>query len=528
MRCEQDWRFHDRGSRFTIFVRRLTAALLCTVAGCSFVLDKQTDQCVTDVDCVHFGGHPYCQQGVCVASGLGPENCTPGTPKTQSDYLNACSTSSCEQFNNSDRLGLKPSTPLPAAQTPMNSAIPPLVNPVPAPANRCDAPAPGSSTSPNMIWLFGSADFGPLLKAAQPSLSALSSPYRAVFQAASSCQGVGKIFDPDPTKQKMFDPAREDNGGWAFYFDANGNQVNCRIEDVAASPRMGVPVDIGISDLYAQTCGPQFVPGSTVAEYLGPVVPFVLSVPSTSSEKAISAEAAHFVFGLGGKAPPGSGMKDASPWTDPTNYSIRSATSGSTVLTALLANVPPNMFWGVDRLSTENLRDSLLASTSINSSIGILSIDFNDKNRGNLKALYLQAKGQNCGYLPDSSPTTYDKLNVRDGHYPLWGYVHFFTRQVAGGVPSPAANAMILLFNVQKIGQQLLDDIIGASLTPQCAMKVARTGEMGDFMPRAGFRCGCYFDLKTKQKTDCMSCTTAEECPGTSPCNYGFCEVDSN
>jgi hypothetical protein len=220
-------------------------------------------------------------------------------------------------------------------------------------------------------------------------------------------------------------------------------------------------------------------------------------------------------------------MKDAAPWTDPTKYAIRSGTSGSTVLTALLADVPTK-FWGIDRLSTENLRDTLLASTSSNSSIGILSIDFNDKYRGNLKALYLQAKNQNVGYLPDSSPTTYDKANVRDGHYPLWGYVHFFTRLGPGGVPTPQANAMVLLFRVEKIGQQLVDDIIKASLTPQCAMKVSRMGEMGDFAPRTGFQCGCYFDFQTKNKTDCQSCTSAEDCPGQNPCNYGYCELNNN
>ena len=60
-------------------------------------------------------------------------------------------------------------------------------------------------------------------------------------------------------------------------------------------------------------------------------------------------------------------------------------------------------------------------------SIGILSIDYADKNRGNLRSLFLQSKDQRCGYLPDSNKNAFDKINVRDGHYPLWGYVHFFT-----------------------------------------------------------------------------------------------------
>src|SRR5262249_6460031 len=144
---------------------------------------------------------------------------------------------------------------------------------------------------------------------------------------------------------------------------------------------------------------------------------------------------------LGGKS---SGtFKEAAPWTDPTFYFIRNGNSGSTVLSALSFGVPKSKFWGVDRLSTDNLRDSMLASTEAEQSIGILSIDYADKNRGNLRSLYLQSMGQSCGYLPDSNKNSFDKMNVRDGHYPLWGYVHMFTPVGPGGVPSDAAKAFV-------------------------------------------------------------------------------------
>ena len=342
-------------------VPAMLAALLCT-AGCSFVIDKQVEQCSKDTDCAHFDDHLYCRDGACTASG--PDGCIEGPRKTQTDYLNACSTSVCEPFSDCDRLGLfcpgkgeqqLPTTQVPATQMPLG-----LVNSVPIPTNLCTEGAPGDPLKPNMIYLFGSADFGPLLQAAQPSLSIGTPAYRAVFQANSSCNGVDKVFNADSTpqgKRFMFDPAETTGGGWPFYFDASGQQVNCRLDPPPPAPQLGVNVDIGISDLYAPTCNPQSVPGPTVAEYLGPVVPFVLSVPATSTEKSISAAAAHFVFGLGGKAPTGTMMKDATPWTDPTSYAIRSGTSGSTVLTALMADVPTK-FWGVDRLTTELLQQS--------------------------------------------------------------------------------------------------------------------------------------------------------------------------
>jgi hypothetical protein len=489
---------------------------LGAASGCSLLVDEKVAQCQVDADCLGFHGHPYCRDNVCVPSGLGPEDCVVGTPTTQSDYINACSTSKCVPFDNCERLGLcSPNTPLPETQDPTNVTIPPLVNAIPRPTVSCN------NGGANVIYMFGTADFAPLLSAAQPALSASTPPYRGVYQNASSCAGASAVFDP--TKRKMKDPPMTATGGWAFYFDDSGKQVNCLIDDGTMPD--GATIDIGVSDLYAQTCDPTFVPGGAVGEYLGPVVPFVLSAPATSSQQSISTEAAHFIFGRGGKAPPGSGMKDAAPWTDPTNYSIRNSTSASTVLTALLTDVPRTKFWGVDRLTVDNLRDSLLASTAISSSIGILSIDYNDKNRGNLKSLYLQTKGQSCGYQPDSSPMTYDKMNVRDGHYLLWGYVHFFTPLGAGGVPSPAAGAMVLLFRVQKLAQSLLDDVIAASLIPQCAMKVVRNTEVGDFMPQTGFQCGCYFD-KLQGKTSCQTCNTADDCPSDHPaCNYGYCEL---
>lgn len=491
----------------------LVVTSLLGATACNVVLDRDANQCTVDADCEKFGGLPVCESNVCVASGLGPEGCVnTAAPASQADYLNACSTSKCVPFDNCARLGLcTDGVSLPAARTPSNPTIPPLVNAVPAPTVSC------SNGTPNMIYMYGAADFAPLLQAAQPLLSANNPPYRAVFQNASSCAGVASIFDS--TKRMMKDPTNPNTGGWAFYFDDTGKQVNCLLE-----PTTGNTIDIGVSDLYAPTCNPAYQPGAAVGEYSGPVVPFVLSVPATSSEQSISVEAAHAVFGLGGRMNDAR-FKDAMPWTDPNYYFVRNSGAASTVLTSLLVDVPASAFWGVDRLSTENLRDSLLASTSMSQSIGIVSIDYNDKNRGNLRALYLQTKQQKCGYQPDSTPTSYDKINVRDGHYPLWGYVHFFTRLGAGGVPSAAASMMVLRFAVPRLEQSLIDNIIAASLIPQCAMKVVRTSEVGNFATQTGFQCGCYFDFKTKNKTSCQTCTSAEDCTASAPaCNYGYCE----
>lgn len=493
----------------------LVGAALGPAAGCSFLLDRSA-QCSTDDDCTRFGGHPYCQGGVCVPSGLGPDGCFSGTPTKQTDYLNACTTAANVPFDNCARLGLcGPNAGEPATIDPVNQAIPPLVNPVTTPTQPC------TNAGPNRIYMYGTSDFAPTLRAVQPLLSAATPSYRAIYQNASSCAGVASVFDP--TKRLMTNPAAGATPNYAFYFDDNGNQVSCLLDT------NGNTVDIGVSNLFAPTCNTStatYTPGTTVSDYTGPVVPFVLSVPAASTQQSISAEAAHIVFGLGGR---GSmvGLKDATPWIDPTYYFIRNSGAGSTVLSALLFDVPRAKFWGVDRLSTDNLRDSMLASTEAEQSLGILSIDYSDKNRGNLRSLYLQSKGQSSGYLPDSNKNVYDKMNVRDGHYTLWGYVHFFTPVGAGGVPSDAAKAFVTRISVSRLDQTLLDSIISASIIPQCAMKVVRTSEEGDFAPQTGLQCGCYFDFKTTGRSSCTPCQSSSDCPADhSACNYGFCEVN--
>jgi hypothetical protein len=297
-----------------------------------------------------------------------------------------------------------------------------------------------------------------------------------------------------------------------------GNQVNCSLDPE------GKVVDIGVSNLYSTVCSPNYVPSATIAGYLGPVVTFGFTVPSASNQSSISVEAAHIIFGLGGQNPYG---LIASPWTDPAYYSIRNSGSGSTALTAELIHVPRTAFWGVDRLSTDNIRDSLIASAAPDESIGILSIDYADKARGNLRVLFLQAEGQLSGYLPDSTATALDKANVRDGHYPLWGYVHFYTANI-NGAPSAAAGAFVTRFSVPKLDRELVDAMIDASLVPQCAMRLARDTEMGEFVSNPyKFQCSCYFDYRTTNRASCPLCASSNDCPANAPaCNYGFCEKE--
>ncbi len=494
------------------------AVLLPLTPACSVMMDRDMVQCETDLDCAELEigdtAHAVCRQGVCVDSGLGPRGCFAGAPRTTVEYLNACTIAQSVPFDNCARLGLcSPSAGLPSPTAPQSAGtVASTVKAVAAPTVRC------ADAGPNVIYMAGTSDFGPLLKQVTPLLAANTPSYRAVFMPGSSCGGVSAIFDPGKALIKDIPGTETKAATYAYYFDDDGAQVSCTLDPE------GKVVDIGVSNLYSTVCEPSWLAGGTIAGYLGPVVTFGLTVPAASTQTSISVEAAHIIFGLGGLNPQG---VHATPWVDPAYYSIRNGGAGSTALTAELIHVPRNSFWGVDRLSTDAIRDSLKASAAPEQSIGILSIDYADKSRGNLRVLYLQGEGQIAGFLPDSTATSLNKANVRDGHYPLWGYVHFYTANI-NGAPSAAAGAFVTRFSVPKLDRELVDAMIDASLVPQCAMGVAREAEMGPFVPNPyRYQCGCYFDFRTTGKASCPPCTTTNDCPSSAPaCNYGFCQLD--
>jgi hypothetical protein len=490
---------------------------LPVTSACSVMLDRDMVQCSTDLDCATFEtgnvAHAVCRQGVCVDSGLGPKGCVSAPPTTTIQYLNACTTAQNMPYDNCLKLGLCGAAPLADPAPPQSAGtVAATVKAVAPPPVKC------ADAGPNVIYMTGTSDFGPLLKQVTPLLAANTPPYRAVFMAGTSCGGVGAVFDPTLSLIKDVPGTQTKAANYAYYFDDAGTQVSCSLDPA------GNTVDIGVSNLYSTVCNANYLSGATVAGYLGPVVTFGFTVPAVSTQGSISVEAAHIIFGLGGQNPLGLA---ASPWLDPAYYSIRNSGAGSTALAAELIHVPRTAFWGVDRLSTDAIRDSLNASAEPEESIGILSIDYADKGRGNLRVLYLQGEGQLSGFLPDSTPTSLNKANVRDGHYPLWGYVHFYTANI-NGAPSASAGAFVTRFSMPKLDGALVDAMIDASLVPQCAMKVARDTEMGGFLHNPNnYQCGCHFDYRTTGKTSCIPCTTPNDCPAINPaCNYGFCEAE--
>jgi hypothetical protein len=508
------------GLRLPSVVTLAIASALALSAACSVLVDRSATQCQTDNDCAHFGAHPTCQAGVCVSSGLGPANCFYGDPTQPADFLNQCSNAQCLSFDNCQRLGVC---------GPDASFSPSLVAPQPLDGGTTTSKSSASEAGalPNCVdpengrgsavVLTGSSNFPPLLAKLAPLI--LATGYTPVYQVTSSCGGVASILSNDSAQMTLVDPAP--GGKYAEYFQQDGTAVPCSL-----GPQ-GQPVDVGESDIFASTCAGYGPPGSGFAEYLGPIQAMTFVVPGASREQAISAEAARAVFGMGGDGDAGT------PWTDPNMYFVRNANTGTQQMIGLAIDVPPSAFWGIDRGSASAVDSELRVISDPNlaeQAIGIISADYYDADRANLNALAFKAEGQDCAYLPDSSPFKKDKQNVRDGHYPIWGPIHFFAA-IANGLPvSPAAAAFVSVVSVPNLAQQLLNAFIASSLVPTCAMKVQRSVELGPLSTYdAPFQCGCYFEATVNGSASpgCKACSTANDCtdPAHPACNLGYCEV---
>lgn len=507
------------------------------LGGCTLLVNREGSQCVVDNDCTRFSASAICVRGGCqlrseplqppdggVAGGdarMGPPGCFSGTPASDVDFYNRCTSSEYQVFDNCARLGLCGAV----AYDPHALIPPPAVTGGPsttAPVVLPDVGCYDATTRPRVVFMQGSTNFTGFIQAMAPVLAQRG--YTIVWQPTSSCAGAAAGgFEADPGKNEMKNPTTTAQS-FASFYDASGNATPCALGNSPSSPEPGVAerTDLGESDVFAASCGSDstWIPGSAefpnVGHYLGPIQPLVFATPPASTQRAISAEAAHMIFGMGSNG----GV--TAPWVSPSFMWIRSPTTGTNNIISRGIDVPSTEWWGVDKKSAPAMHDALLtvSASDAEKTIGTLS---SDAAKDGIHPLFFQAKGQLAGFLPDASPSAHDKQNVRDGHYAFWGPIHLYT-QVAGGQPSPTAAAFILAFSTPN--KTLIDASIAGGTVPLCAMSVARDTEMGPLRTfEPDFSCDCYYESKVRGGTECKPCAGPADCSGPTPaCNLGFCE----
>ncbi len=432
-----------------------------------------------------------------------------------------------------------------------------------------DGGTPACDSFTNPVYISGSSASQPVLQALA---NTLGTGVSIIYQNPDSCLGVADFLAGMASTETMPSAVAT-----VYLNPTTGKAVTCTI-----TPTTDI-VDIAVSDVFAATCHKfnNAIPAltSSQVEISGPIQAMTIAVPAASQgSPSISAAAANVVFG-GDAATAGETIPQ---WNQAAAIFTRPATSGTLNMigtaiglapsswanAALAATAPANQ-----KGSTGGMYSAVAAATTnINQTIGILSDEaVVQRNATALamgadggtagptaKVLYFQAAGQSCGYLPDSTASALDKINVREGRYDIWGPLHFITNVGANGQPNGVhASAVATVLNyfiatgsnpsaplftnsddagaIAVTAKQALIDAEAmpsvGGVVPWCAMHVMRTEEVGaesSFSPAEP--CGCHFEKVATGATVsayCKACASGTDCAGTpnTVCRYGYCEV---
>ena len=379
---------------------------------------------------------------------------------------------------------------------------------------------------PNPVFVPGANILKTTITQVASYLATQTTPITVIYQNVTACFAVSAALDPT---NNPLTPAE----GATFYYDQTGTQKSC---DLAPNQQ----ADIGGADLFATSCAGALPSGtlpSDVGDFLGPIEVFNFVVPVNSTENSINLDAAYYVFGGGGTPP-------IAPWTNPLQMMIRQPSAGQIVVLSVTLGLNPNNWYGVP-FSTATTQLAAIGAAgkmgdpTASQTIGFAaSIDV-DNNRlaasapQSVKILALK-DDSNCAYYPDATQATYDKKNVREGRYPLWGPIHLLTHVDSNLTPvNPNAATFINVFTgtTAIAGLDVIQFYAGAHVIPTCAMRVQRSDDGEDYQPYNPRRsCACYYDsLVPGGSTSCATCNVDSDCPSGTQCNnfgtQGYCEL---
>jgi hypothetical protein len=360
----------------------------------------------------------------------------------------------------------------------------------------------------------------PLVKRLGARLVNSASPLRIVYKNRRTCDLALDMYTPN-----------------AMVNDAIAiRYIPSSIEDPTWTPSSPSPtceadaggnaIGLGIGATFLSSCAslPPSRPAD-LAELVGPVQAYGFIVPTGSSQIAITAQEGYFAYGF----PASTGQ--AMPWLDQALRFSRGPTASTALTLAAAIGLKGSQLKGTvptGNTSTEVL-NLVATSTAPEATIGLMGTEVYDSARSQVKLLAFKGFGQRYAYYPDFGATSFDKRNVRDGHYLPWAPTPYLTRVNGAGkaLDTNVQRIIDLVFGVRVDADvNGLDQVIASGLVPECAMGVKRDfdgGPLSLFAPPEP--CACYYEAKVPQgATRCTACTNDTPC-GAGKCRRGYCEV---
>lgn len=304
-------------------------------------------------------------------------------------------------------------------------------------------------------------------------------------------------------------------------FDPATAAPTCTVPDVAPGPT----ISLGIGATYLSSCPQTPAQPGDVGVFDGPIQAYGFITHKTSSQVAITAEEGYLAYGFT------EGGGEAAPWIVQ-NLRFKRGNTASTTLTmsSAIRLLPTQMKAAADSGTSDALITSVMNSPTPEATLGILGTELFDQRRTDIKLLAFKTFGQKFAYFPDSTNATFDKKNVRDGHYLPWSPTPYIAKVTGAAITDANAKRIYELVMGTRAGDDVngLLQVISSGLVPECAMKVTRAGDGADLsLYNDPAPCSCYFEKSVPQGTTaCTACTVGNDGPcGGGKCRLGYCEA---
>jgi hypothetical protein len=358
----------------------------------------------------------------------------------------------------------------------------------------------------------------PLLKALGQKLANSATPLRILYLNKSTCLLAADAYAGTPipsTTPVSYTPTTAEDPTW----DPSKPSPTCDPDPA------GFPIDLAIGATYLTSCSIPVPKPSTTSVLEGPIQAYGFAAPKGAMQTAITAEEAYFAFGW----PMGGGMSQ--PWDDQTLRFIRGQATSTALTCSANIGLDPTRLQGTllnpDR--SASVLSALQTASTPDKAIGLLGVDIYDQHRDTIKLFAFRAFQQRYAYFPDSTSLTFDKQNVRDGHYVPWSPTQYIVTTDGGGtIVNPDVKRIVDLVFGNRTDADVdgLATVASKSLVPKCAMKVTRQYDGGDLALYSDpAPCGCFFDKNVPGgSTSCTVCTDDGPC-GAGHCRHGFCEA---